>query len=432
MADERPAWLDHPRAQNILAAVRPIAGSFREAGHTLYLVGGVVRDLSQGADGTVVDLDLTTDAPPETIRRLLVPLAQELWTQGERFGTIGAVVDGWACEITTHRGESYSTDSRKPEVVFGTDLTTDLSRRDFTINAMAIDTSNGELIDPFRGAEDLENRLLRTPLDPSISFTDDPLRILRAARFIPRFALAVDPALREAAVAHRDRLSIVSRERVHDEFERLLSGRAPEAGFEFLIEVGLLAKIAPDIDPMKASTIGRSVARATAPVARRAVFAAQLPDAGDWLHHLRYSTADRQATLRLVAGIELIADVARSEDEDGMRLVEDRSVRQLAATVGFTDLPLVFDAAGALGHDLEVWMRRVDHLGKHEDLSNLRSPLGGGAVVEALGIEPGPLVGEAVQMLTQARLDRGPLEDDEALQLLREWFESIQDPTRGD
>ena len=244
-----------PELLRILTLVSPVAERLRPKGHRLYLVGGVVRDLMlakpnlTSAESSMLfhDIDLTTDARPDVIRRALEPSSSAMWTQGERFGTIGAQVDGRDLEVTTHRAEVYDPESRKPVVTFGDDLHTDLSRRDFTINAMAIDVVDEVLHDPYGGETDLAEGVLRTPLDPEIAFTDDPLRMLRAARFIPRFNLSVDEPLRVAVGQLRERLEIVSSERVHDELERLLAVSHPGAGLEFLSSTGLLTVVIPGL-----------------------------------------------------------------------------------------------------------------------------------------------------------------------------------------
>ncbi len=417
----RPSWLDELRAQEILETIAPVAQLFLAAGHSLYLVGGVVRDLSLGADGSVTDLDLTTDATPETTRKLLAPLAHELWTQGERFGTIGASIGAWAIEVTTHRGESYVSDSRKPDVTFGTDLRTDLSRRDFTINAMALDAIAGDLVDPFGGAADLESRILRTPLDPAISFTDDPLRMLRAARFIPRFDLSVHESILDAVAEHRDRLEIVSRERVHDELERLLALPRPHDGLVFLSSTGLLERIT---GPLTAAplAVAECVGGAESSLARRAVLAAHVADPAEWLNELRYSTSNRRATQKLVDGFA----VMRTGD------AEAAAVRRLVATVGRDAMADLFDGAVAIGLDVEPFREQLNSLEATEDLDDLGSPLSGGDIIEILDVPPGPVVGEFTRRLAETRLDEGPLSIDQATALVREWFATGQDPNSPD
>ena len=209
--------------QPVLVATRPLADRFAVAGKRIYLVGGIVRDLLAGRSIDRPDIDLTTDARPEETKELLSDWADAVWTQGERFGTIGAKKDGRTFEITTHRADAYGPDSRKPEVVFADAVEADLSRRDFTVNAMALTLPEPELIDPFDGRSDLLSaKRLRTPLEPEVSFTDDPLRMLRAARFIAGYDLIPEPGLVAAVERLAHRLEIVSAERVRDELDKLL------------------------------------------------------------------------------------------------------------------------------------------------------------------------------------------------------------------
>ena len=195
----------------VLAELAEVSELFRAADKRLYLVGGTVRDLLGGHASTAIDFDATTNARPDEIKRLLSGWADAIWTQGEKFGTIGARKGDRVYEITTHRAEAYHPDTRKPDVEFSDAIEIDLSRRDFTINAMALELTSDSptLVDPFNGASDLMTRTLRTPLDPDISFSDDPLRMIRAARFIARFNMNPVPELVEAVKQYKDRLEIV-------------------------------------------------------------------------------------------------------------------------------------------------------------------------------------------------------------------------------
>ncbi|HEY7071113.1 MAG TPA: HDIG domain-containing metalloprotein, partial [Acidimicrobiales bacterium] len=235
------------RLQPILDDVRPLAERFAASGHALYLVGGIVRDLVLGRVRPGADIDLTTDAVPDETRALLDGWADALWTQGEAFGTIGARKGDTIFEITTHRAEAYREDSRKPHVVFATEVGQDLSRRDFTVNAMALRLPDIELIDPFDGVADLGAGVLRTPLSPEESFSDDPLRMLRAARFIAGYRLKPDDDLVAAVRALRDRLAIVSAERIRDELSKLLVVDDPSAGLWFLADTELADEFLPEL-----------------------------------------------------------------------------------------------------------------------------------------------------------------------------------------
>src|SRR5680860_1841033 len=238
----------------VLDELAPLAERFESAGHRLYLVGGTVRDLLMDAQGDDFDLDLTTDARPDEIKACLAGWATALWTQGERFGTIGAKHGGRVFEITTFRAESYADDSRKPHVTYADDVETDLGRRDFTVNAMALELTGGgtpTLVDPHGGAVDLLQGVLRTPLGPDISFSDDPLRMLRAARFIARFDLVPTEQLVAAVNDMASRLEIVSAERIRDEFDKLITVDHPASGLWFLYDTGLADQFIPELSLMR-------------------------------------------------------------------------------------------------------------------------------------------------------------------------------------
>ena len=240
------------RWQAVLEEVRPLADAFVAAGHRLYLVGGVVRDQLVGRDiGPDDDIDLTTDARPDRILEVVAPLADAVWRQGERFGTIGCRIGPRAFELTTHRAEAYSPDSRKPEVEFADAIEADLARRDFTVNAMALEVPEPRLVDPFDGAADLVAGRLRTPLAPEESFSDDPLRMLRAARFISGYGLAPDDGLVAAVHEMGGRLEIVSAERIRDELDKLIVVDDPAAGLWFLVDTGLAEHFLPELPQMR-------------------------------------------------------------------------------------------------------------------------------------------------------------------------------------
>ncbi|MFM9038061.1 MAG: hypothetical protein ACKOJ9_10325 [Actinomycetota bacterium] len=237
----------------VLAEVAEIGALFANAGHRLYLVGGTVRDLLAGDTVDALDFDATTDARPDVIKRIVSGWADAVWTQGERFGTIGARKGDRVYEITTHRAEAYHEDSRKPDVEFSDSIEADLSRRDFTINAMALEvTTNAPvLVYPYNGAVDLVTRTLRTPLDPRISFSDDPLRMMRAARFIARLGMTPVPELMTAVRDMADRLAIVSAERIRDELDKLIVVESPTAGLWFLVDTGLADHFLPELPAMR-------------------------------------------------------------------------------------------------------------------------------------------------------------------------------------
>ncbi|MEL6982201.1 MAG: CCA tRNA nucleotidyltransferase, partial [Actinomycetota bacterium] len=427
-------------------AVTPVAERFGEAGYRLFLVGGVVRDLmiAQELDQPLAgnDIDLTTEARPEEIKRILAPLADVIWDQGERFGTIGARVGGKAMEITTHRAEAYDPESRKPTVSFGDHITDDLARRDFTINAAAIELPTGSLHDPHGGLVDLRERLLRTPLSPEVSFTDDPLRMLRAARFIPRFDLVPSAELTAAATDLAGRLDIVAVERVADELERLFAVGSPRSGFDFLVEVGLLTHVIPALASVDTAEVEAAVALASAAAAgehdgpaatvgsvdrlvRRAGLLWPIrAEAGEQLGRLRYSKAETTRTVNLLDAVE------RGLDEEP----SPATVRRLASVAGPDALIAVATlATNLVGVGLAPLapvadlVRLIEELMRTEDLSDLQGPLSGGEIMELLDLEPGPMVGRALGRQRELRIEQGPLDADAARSALIEWWR--QDPS---
>lgn len=430
MADDDPGFEGHVNPElaagldGLIEVVGGVAEAFVAAGFRLYLVGGVVRDLLLGSLTTAYDIDLTTDAVPGDIKRIVDPFASALWTQGERFGTIGARVAGQPVEITTHRAEAYDDASRKPTVTFGTIIDDDLARRDFTINAMAISLPERDLLDPFGGLNDLRARRLATPLDADVSFTDDPLRMLRAARFVARFDLEPEPSLVRSATELADRLRIVSVERIHDELERLLALPEPGPGLSFLTDTGLLGQAIPQLEPSTFETaVGLGGAGGSALVRRAGLFWVLGPDgARSALSHLRYSIDDAKATIRLLEG------VGPTLTDD----VSDESIRRIIAKIGLESVPeltqLNTNVRSVTGAGPSVdrpapFFEKMGELAATEDLSDIVSPLTGGQVIEALGLEPGPLVGRAVAHLTELRLTSGPLGAAEAVAALQNWIE---------
>ena len=389
----------------VLLEIESLTTAFADAGYALFLVGGIVRDIHLGVPLEDLDFDLTTDARPAVIRELVGPLADAVWTQGEKFGTIGCRIDRRPYEITTHRAESYSDGSRKPEVVFGDDIQIDLSRRDFTINAMAIRTIDAELIDPFGGRGALEDRILVTPLDPRVSFSDDPLRILRAARFIARHDLMVDEALAAAAVSLIDRMSIVSAERIRDEFDKLLAADNPSKGLGFLSSVGAWPFVVPSIDVAELPAIGSELDGARPDRAlRRLVVFSRCPSGkrAEQLDTLRYSNSESRRMRLVLAGFDLVAQ--------GGQDFEATTVRRLVDRVDYRSMPILLEL-------LEV--RKISdrglgalfaELNDSEDLTSLRPELTGEDIMDLLGIEPGPEVGAALSVLQERRFEDGPLD----------------------
>jgi poly(A) polymerase len=454
------------RLQPILDEVRPLAERFESAGHRIYLVGGVVRDLVLGRLQPGHDLDLTTDARPERTLELLDGWANAIWTQGQAFGTIGARHKGTTFEVTTHRAEAYRSDSRKPQVVYADDIALDLSRRDFTVNAMALRLPEPELIDPYGGVADLAAGRLRTPLEPEVSFSDDPLRMLRAARFVAGLGLEPDAALVHAVRDMRERLEIVSVERVRDELSKLMVVDDPSAGLWFLVDTELSDEFLPELREMRleqdpihrhkdvlAHTIA-VVAKTSSNLVVR--LAALLHDVGkpktrsigprgvSFHHHevvgarmarermraLRFSNEMTDAVTKLVF-LHLRFHGYRDE------VWSDSAVRRYARDAGdlLDELNELTRCdcttrnerkARMLAARMDALEARIAELRDREELAAIRPDIDGNRVMELLGIGPGRAVGEALDMLLEARLDEGPLGEDEAERRLRTWWESRQ------
>ena len=405
---------------DLCAAVSPVADRFLANGFRLYLVGGVVRDRLLGVDSTP-DFDLTTDAPPERIRELIDGVADAVWLQGERFGTVGIRLGDLTMEITTHRAEAYMGDSRKPVVRFSTDLYEDLARRDFTVNAIAVEVAERSLHDPHDGRADLRRGILRTPLSPEESFSDDPLRMLRAARFVARYGLVPAEGLVGAARSLVGRMAIVSTERIRDEFFRLLEVEDPSIGVHLLEEIGLLDGLLPEVAALDAGVRNRALeAVATAtddPVLRLAVLAQSVGGMASRLVDLRLSGTDARRIAALVDGADRIAEGSA----DGSW--SDEEVRRLAVAVG-PSLDPVLDFVGLVGVETGDLVAVAERLGSVGEFDDLGPTLDGDAVMVLLDLSAGPEVGEALSWLVDLRLREGRVAPDEAATRLTDWWSS--------
>jgi poly(A) polymerase len=432
---------------------------FRTAGFELYLVGGAVRDLMlhRPPHG---ELDFATDATPEQTIQVIQGWAERKYLQGIRWGTVGAIRDDTRIEITTFRKEVYPADDRHPHVTFATHVEIDLSRRDFTVNAMAVRVPEGDFVDPFGGVRDLKR--LDTPLDPEISFGDDPLRMLRAARFAA--TLGLTPATRVIAAMKRmaERLAIVSAERIRDELSRLLLAEDPTPGLELVVGTGLADGFLPELPALRLEQDPvhrhKDVLRHTFAVVARCQpssdlvlrLAALLHDAGKpatrqftpegvQFHHHEVVGA-RMAEQRLRAlryPNEIVHDVVKLiemhlrfhtfrmgwSDSALRRYIRDAGdlldrLNQLVRADCTTQNPRKAKELAALQDDLEL---RIARLTAEENVRAIRPPLDGREVMERLGIRPGPVVGEALAFLLEERMERGPMDRDEAYRLLDEW-----------
>ena len=458
----------------VLDELSPLAERFATAGHRLYLVGGAVRDLLLDVDSEG-DRDLTTAARPDEVKRLLKGWADAVWTQGERFGTIGARRDrpdgtSMQVEITTFRGERYDGQSRKPDVTFADTIDDDLARRDFTINAMALElgTDDVTLVDPYGGAVDLATSTLRTPLSPEISFEDDPLRMLRAARFIARFDMKPVPELVDAVRERAHRLEIVSAERMRDELDRLIVVPHPSTGLWFLVDTGLAEHFLPELPALRLEhdpihrhkdVLSHTIAVVENVRPERGDFdfrltrlAALFHDVGKprtrgyqagkgttFHHHdvvgarmtrkrmeaLRYPAADIAAVSELVFLHLRFHTYKMGWSDSAVR----RYVRDAGDLLAELNVLTRCDCttrderkAARLSKRMDDLEARIAELATQEELAAIRPELDGREVMEHLGIPPGPLVGEALRYLLEIRLDEGEIGHDEAVARLDDWW----------
>src|SRR6202790_1879967 len=433
------------RLQPLVAATADLSDRFRSAGHRLYLVGGSVRDAIVADGGAPVvdgghDLDFTTDARPDAIEALVAGGADAVWTQGNGFGPIGCRPRNQVAEIPPHRAEAYRPDSRKPEVAFGDRIEDDLARRDFTVNAMALKLPELELIDPFDGLADLSEHRLRTPLDPEVSFADDPLRMLRAARFIARLELEPAPELVEAVRSDHHRLAIVSAERIRDELDKIVMVPVPSVALWFVVRTGLADEFLPELP---------GLALEQDPVHRHK----------DVLAHT-LAVVDKTGPDRLLRLAALIHDIGKPRTREfgpggvtfhhpevvGARMTRDRlmalryphddvqvvtklvelHLRFHTYRLGWTDRAVrryVRDAgplldrlneltrsdcttrnaarARALERRMDELEARIEELRAKEEIDAVRPELNGGQVMDHLGIAPGPVVGTALEFLLE-------------------------------
>jgi len=465
----------------VASTTDPLAERFRAAGHSLYLVGGPVRDALLGRFHD--DLDFATDARPDQILEVVSGLGPT-WTTGIAFGTVGLLIaDGGVdhrCEITTYRSDVYDPDSRKPEVTYGDTIEGDLARRDFAVNAMAVELplqAARPIVDPFGGLDDLTRRVLRTPGAPERSFDDDPLRMVRAARFAAQLDFAVDPDAVEAIRRMAGRLAIVSAERVRDELTKLVLAPHPRRGLQLLVETGLIEHCLPEIGRLKETVDEhrrhKDVYAHTLTVLEQAMsleagqpdlvlrLAALLHDIGKpktksigpggkvSFHH--HEVVGRDMTRARLADLRFPKDVV----DDVSRLVElhlrfhgyaqgewtDSAVRRYVRDAG----PLLdrlhkltrsdcttrnAAKARALASAYDSLEQRIAELAEQEDLERIRPDLDGNEIMTILGIPPGPVVGAAYRHLLELRMERGPMTHEEAVEELRRWAAS--EPGAGD
>lgn len=452
-----------------------LAAQFKAAGFRLALVGGPVRDSLLGRLGN--DLDFTTNARPEDTKKLLKKWATDVWDVGIKFGTIGAKKDNITYEITTYRADSYESDSRKPEVNFGDSIEGDLLRRDFTVNAMAIEltTQTPEFIDPHNGVTDLLKKVLRTPGTPELSFSDDPLRILRAARFAAQLDFTIDNDVLNAMKEMADRLSIISTERIRDEFIKTVMSDNPRLGITILVDTGLCEKFLPEIPKLRLeidehhhhkdvyehtlTVVEQSMAledRLGGPnlVARLAALMhdvgkpktrALIPGGGVSFHHHEVvgarMTKERLKKLRF--DHEVVEDVSQLVflhlrfHGYGDGAWTDSAVRRYVRDAGdlLTHLHVLTRAdcttrnrkkAENLATHYNSLEDRITQLMEEEELLKIRPDLDGHAIMKLLGIPAGPKIGKAYDYLLELRLEHGPLGEKRAEAELRKWWAENQ------
>ena len=457
-----------------LPVVARLGETFAVGGFSLYVVGGPVRDALLGEASE--DLDFTTNARPDDIERLLRRLNHATWDMGRDFGTIGTLLrDGekaWRIEVTTHRADAYEPGTRKPIVAFGDAIEPDLVRRDFTVNAMAVSVVDGTFVDPYRGLDDLADHILRTPTSPEISFSDDPLRMMRAARFAARLQLRPEPDVVRAMTELAPRLEIVSAERIRDEFTKLLLLDAPRVGLDLLVATGIADQFIPELPALRLErdehhrhkdvyehsliVLDQAIVlereRHHAPdIANR--LAALLHDMGkpktrrfepggkvSFHHHdvvgakmIRKRLTDLRYSKDVVDSVSLLVELHLRFHGYGEGVWTDSAVRRYVRDAGpelerlhiltRSDCTTRNQAkADRLRRAYEELEWRIDELAAAEELDSTRPDLDGNEIMRILDVGPGPVIGKAYKFLLERRLDRGPVPADVAEAELREWW----------
>ncbi|BDS49723.1 CCA tRNA nucleotidyltransferase [Rhodoluna sp. KAS3] len=445
---------------------------FTDAGHEISLVGGPVRDAFLGRKAP--DLDFTTSATPDETIAILKPHVDAFWDIGRAFGTIGARMGDDTVEITTYRADKYDVDSRKPEVVFGKSLEDDLFRRDFTVNSMALRLPDKVFVDPFKGLQDLIDGVLRTPGKPEDSFSDDPLRMMRGARFASQLGFEIEPATFEAMTAMAERIEIISAERVQVELTKLMLGDNPRAGLTALVDSGLAALVLPELPALKLESDEhhhhKDVYEHTLTVVEQAIdyekdynlegdfilrFAALMHDCGkpatkrlepggavSFYHHdvvgaklaakrmkaLRFDNDSIKAVSRL---IELHLRFFGYSDQAWTDSAIRRYVRdaddQLLRLHALTRADVTTRnkrKADRLAHAYDDLEHRIAVIQEQEELNSLRPDLSGEQIMAILDLRPGREVGEAYKFLMELRLEEGPIGPEEAEKRLLAWWHS--------
>lgn len=396
----------------LLDFTSPLKECFASSGKEIYLVGGIVRDIHAGLNDIFDrDLDFTTDATPDEIKTIIQPIAENVWLSGQQFGTIGAQVNGKTIEITTHRSESYVSESRKPVVTFSTDLQEDLSRRDFTINSMAINLESGKLIDPYNGLRDLQLKILRTPLDPHISFSEDPLRMMRAARFISRFNLTLDKGIKESVNELQERLRIVSNERIRDELNKLLTTPDPNPGFKFLLKTKLYETFLPELKSCKRQHRIRYLRHDHCIRLAALLINIASETRKARLKDLKYSNREIDTIDNLVSASQMI--LGQPMDNAHYRKWYLHAGENRQGSIEIASMQRGARRKIAATH------RKARHL--DQELEDYTPPFTGSEIISILSLPQGPEVGEVLQLLENMFIENGPVSKQDALDFLAEW-----------
>jgi len=448
-----------------------LAKLFAKAGHSLYLVGGSVRDMMLRRLSS--DLDFTTDARPDQVLKIVSAWGDAVWDVGIAFGTVGVTKQGMTLEITTFRADSYDRVGRNPEVTFGDSIEGDLLRRDFTVNAMAIDLANKTFVDPHGGLQALQDKVLDTPATPQESFADDPLRMLRAARFSAQLGFTAAPRVVDAMSSMAEEIDRITAERVQTELSKLLLADDPRPGIELLVDTRLADRVLPEVPGMRLAIDEhhqhKDVYQHSLTVLAQAIdleksheptsepdlilrLAALLHDIGkpatrefqpgggvSFHHHEVVGAKMARKRLRaLKFSKEIVQDVSQLVflhlrfHGYGKGEWTDSAVRRYVTDAGDL-LPRLHKLvradcttrnrkkAAALQATYDDLERRIEAIQAQEDLDRVRPDLNGEEIMRILGLKPGPDVGKAWKHLKELRLDRGPLEHDEAVAELKKW-----------
>ncbi|WP_370950485.1 CCA tRNA nucleotidyltransferase [Amycolatopsis sp. cg5] len=451
-----------------------LAGLFTKAGHRLYLVGGSVRDVMLGRGSH--DLDFTTDARPQQVLDIVRGWADNIWEVGIAFGTVGVTKKGSLLEITTFRADSYDRVTRNPEVTFGDTIEDDLLRRDFSVNAMAIDLAAKKFVDPYDGMAALRDRVLDTPATPQESFADDPLRMLRAARFAAQLGFTPAPRVVKAMTDMAGEIDRITAERVQAELSKLMLADDPRPGLELMVDTGLAERVLPEVPGMRLAIDEhhqhKDVYQHSLTVLRQAIdlektheptsepdlilrLAALLHDVGkprtrefqpgggvSFHHHevvgakmARKRLRELKFSKEIIEAVSQLVFLHLRFHGYGKGEWTDSAVRRYVTDAGDL-LPRLHKLvradcttrnrrkAAALQATYDQLEERIARLREQEDLARVRPDLDGNAIMELLGIQPGPQVGQAWKFLKELRLDRGPLDHDEAVAELLKWAES--------